>query len=202
MHPAQTAPARFQQGLQRPCGLNQCRLVRVADADGRAVCLWDMPPLFSLLLPHPRLRMHPAQTAPLGLLIHRLAGEQKCRLRGSTAESCRRQQILRRGAILQINRWWVWLQRLVLSAEAGNGRHHWLRSRYPTFPALWEFCLYPCLEPRPNSSKIAESPFLTWNCESGPILQPRAKRQARSRASSPSRRQSLQHHRPHPINIL
>ena len=83
----------------------------------------------------------------------------------------------------------------VLSAEAGNGRHHWLRSRYPTFPALWEFCLYPCLEPRPNSSKIAESPFLTWNCESGPILQPRAKRQARSRASSPSRRQSLKHTR-------
>ena len=153
-----------------------------------------------LLLLHPTLRflrMH--STAPLGLPIHRLTGEQKCRLRGSTAESCRRQaNFAPRGDFTD--------QPMVgLAAETRvecRGSHHWLPSRYPTFPALWEFCLYPCLEPRPNSSKTAESPFLTWNCESGPILQPRAKRQARSRASSPSRRRSLKHHRPHPINIL
>ena len=82
MHPAQTAPARFQQGLLRPCGLHQCRFVRVADADGRAICLWDMLPLFSLLLPHPRLRMHPAQTAPARFQqgLQRPGGLHQCRL--------------------------------------------------------------------------------------------------------------------------
>ena len=41
----------------------------------------------------------------------------------------------------------VWLQRLVLSTEAGNSRHHRHLCRHPTFPALWEFFLQTSPEP-------------------------------------------------------